>query len=327
MKSPTTTLTTTIAALAISAVMVLACSSTDSNETTEQQSRAAQPIATIQTNSSQAPQEDQPTKKVNPNTGSKTSSRLPNTPNNGSENATIERPSFGTATPEASDPIATPTQPLRQQQGGAVILAQPTPTITPVPTPTSTPLPPTTPYWKQFSQAEYDQFRPPAGPIDWQKPDECWRHDKYNTSLSSATPSGILDRIEWSYARLPVSAAITLGELRTLHRDLFPSRRGSIINLCGNREALHPQIPVIRITFTMDVASGRWTDPKTGQNRRIWRAYRIEARYIYTEGEERSERAKFEQLGPVLIEPLGHVCNRDDILHSWDDPICQAPLD
>ena len=37
MKSPTTTLTTIIAALAISAVMVLACSSTDSNETTEQQ--------------------------------------------------------------------------------------------------------------------------------------------------------------------------------------------------------------------------------------------------------------------------------------------------
>jgi hypothetical protein len=133
----------------------LACSSTDSNETTEQQSRAAQPIATIQTNSSQAPQEDQPTKKVNPNTGSKTSSGLPNTANTGRENATIERPSFGTATPEAGDPVATPTQPLRQKQGGAVILAQPTPTITPVPTPTSTPLPPSTPYWKQFSQADY----------------------------------------------------------------------------------------------------------------------------------------------------------------------------
>ena len=111
MKSPTTTLPTIIAALAISAVMVLACSSTDSNETTEQQSRAAQPIATIQTNSSQAPQEDQPTKEVNPKTGSKTSSSLPKTANTGREKAIIERPSFGTATPEANDPVATPTQP------------------------------------------------------------------------------------------------------------------------------------------------------------------------------------------------------------------------
>ena len=326
MKSPTTTLKTTIAALAISAVMVLACSSTDSNETTEQQSRATQPIATIQTTSSQAPQEDQPTKEVNPN-GSKTSSRLPNTPNNGRENATIERPSFGTATPEASDPVATPTQPLRQQQGGAVILAQPTPTITPMPTPTSTPLPPSTPYWKQFSKAEYDQFRPPAGPIDWQKPDECQTHNQYNTGLSDATPSGILDRIEWSYTRLPVTATITLRELKTLDRDLFPSRRGSIINLCGNLEALHPQIPVIRMTFAMDVDSGTWIDPENGKHRTIWKAYRIEARYIYTEGEERAEQAKFEQLGPVLIEPLGHVCNRDDITHSWSDPMCQVPLD
>ena len=152
MKSPTTTLKTTIAALAISAVMVLACSSTDSNQTTEQQSSAAQPIATIQTTSSQAPQEDQPTKEANLDTGSQTSD-LPTTANAGSDNPTIERPSFGTATPEASDPVATPTQPLRQQQGGAVILAQPTPTMTPVPTPTSTPLPASTPYWQAVQQS------------------------------------------------------------------------------------------------------------------------------------------------------------------------------
>ena len=325
MKSPTTTLTTTIAALAISAVMVLACSSTDSNETTEQQSRAAQSIATIQTNSSQAPQEDQPTKKVNPNTGSKTSSGLPNTANTGRENATIERPSFGTATPEASDPVATPTQPLRQQQGGAVILAQPTPTITPVPTPTRTPLPPSTPYWKHFSQAEYDQFRPPAGPIDWQKPDKCQTHNINNRLLSDATPSGILDRIEWDYTKAPTSAGDTLRAIRKLHPDLFPQRQIYIVNLCGNQEALHPRIPVIRITFAMDVDSGTWIDPESGRNRTIWKAYRIEARYIYPQGEEKPD--KFEQLGPVLIEPLGHVCNRDDISASWNDPICKAPLD
>jgi hypothetical protein len=135
--------------------MVLACSSTDSNEITEQQSSAAQPIATIQTTSSRAPQEDQTTKEATPNTGSQTSTSLPTNTGTSNGNATIERKSFGTSTPEAGDPVATPTQPLRQKQGGAVILAQPTPTITPVPTPTSTPLPPSTPYWKQFSQADY----------------------------------------------------------------------------------------------------------------------------------------------------------------------------
>ena len=325
MKSPTTTLTTIIAALAISAVMVLACSSTDSNETTEQQSRAAQSIATIQTNSSQAPQEDQPTKKVNPNTGSKTSSGLPNTANTGRENATIERPSFGTATPEASDPVATPTQPLRQQQGGAVILAQPTPTITPVPTPTSTPLPPSTPYWKHFSQAEYDQFRPPAGPIDWQKPDKCRTHNINNRILSDATPSGILNRIEWDYTKVSIPVLqTTLDEIRKLHPDRFKRQQRYIVHLCGNQEAMHPQIPVIRITFAMNADSGTWIDPESGRNRTIWKAYRIEARYIYPQGEE---RPKPEQLGPVLIEPLGHVCNRDDISANWNDPICKAPLD
>ena len=74
----------------------------------------------------------------------------------------------------------------------------------------------------------------------------------------------------------------------------------------------------------MDVDSGTWTDPETGENRTIWKAYRIEARYIYTQGEK---RPKPEQLGPILIEPLGHVCNRDDISASWDDPMCQVPLD
>ena len=326
MKSPTTTLTTTIAALAISAVMVLACSSTDSNETTEQQSRATQPIATIQTNSLQAPQEDQPTKEVNPKTGSKTSSGLPNTANTGRENATIERPQFGTATPNANDPVATPTQPLRQQQGGAVILAQPTPTITPVPTPTSTPLPPSTPYWKQFSQAEYDQFRPPAGPIDWQKADKCQRNNTNNRGLSDATTSGILDRIEWGYTRAPTSAGDTLRAIRKLHPDLFPQQEWRINNLCGSQAALHPQIPVIRITFAMNVDSGTWIDPETGTHYTIWKAYRIEARYIYIQ-DEAWEQPKFEQLGPVLIEPLGHVCNRDDIGASWDDPMCKVPLD
>ena len=324
MKSPTTTLTTTIAALAISAVMVLACSSTDSNETTEQQSSAAQPIATIETTNSQAPQEDQPTKEVTPNTGSQNSTSLPTTADTRRENATIERPSFGTATPEAGDPVATPTQQLRQQQGGAVILAQPTPTITPVPTPTSTPLPPSTPYWKQFSQADYDQFRPPAGPIDWRKPDECQIHNMNNRILSDATPSGILDRIEWDYVGAPISSSSPIRAIRKLHPDLFPLENRYIVDVCGNLEALHPQIPVIRTTFAMNVDSGTWTNPENGNKRTIWKAYRIEARYIYTQGEE---RPKFEQLGPVLIEPLGHVCNRDDIFTSWDDPMCQIPLD
>ena len=324
MKSPTTTLKTTIAALAISAVMVLACSSTNSNEITEPQSSAAQPIATIQTTSSQAPQEEQPTKPANPNTESQASANQPNTTSTGRENATIERPSFGTATPEASDPVATPTQPMSQQQGGAVILAQPTPTMTPVPTPTNTPLPPSTPYWKQFSQADYDQFRPPAGPIDWRKPDKCQRHNRNNRLLSDATPSGILDRIEWDYTEVPISGETALKEIRKLHPALFKAQDRYISDLCGNREALHPQIPVVRITFAMNVDSGRWTNPENGTQIIIWKAYRIEGRYIYTQGED---RPRVEQLGPVLIEPLGHVCNRDDIGGDWDDAMCKVPLD
>jgi hypothetical protein len=325
MKSPTTTLKTTIAALAISAAMVLACSSTDSNETTEQQSSAAQPIANIETTNSQAPQEDQPTKEANLDTGSQTSD-LPTTANAGSDNPTIERPSFGTATPKASDQIATPTQPLRQQQGGAVILAQPTPTMTPVPTPTSTPLPASTPYWQQFSKAEYEQFRPPAGPINWRKAEKCRFDQSLIRFLTDSTPAGILDRIEWDYDTAVYDAPVantTLKAIRTLHPDLFKSDEVYILNMCGNLEALHPQIPVVRTTFAIDVHSGKWTNPETGQSQTIWKAYRIEARYIYTEGED---RPRIEQLGTILIEPLGYVCNRDDRPSNWDDPMCQVPL-
>ena len=253
---------------------------------------------------------------MNPHTGSQNSTSLPTTSSTGRENATIERPSFGTATPEAGDPVATPTQPLRQKQGGAVILAQPTPTMTPVPTPTSTPLPPSTPYWKQFSQADYDQFNPPAGPINWLKPSKCQQHDINNRYLTDATPAGILDRIEWDYTRSTSktpTVGTTLKAIRTLHPDLFELEDRYIINLCGNVEALHPQIPVIRTTFAINADAGTWINPETGSQHTIWKAYRIEARYIYTQGED---RPSIEQLGPVLIEPLGHVCNRDDITLS-----------
>ena len=327
MKSPTTTLKTTIAALAISAVMVLACSSTDSNEITEQQSSAAQPIATIQTTSSRAPQEDQTTKEANSNNESQTSTSLPTTASTRNGNPTIERKSFGTATPEAGDPVATPTQPIRQQQGGAVILAQPTPTLTPVPTPTDTPLPPSTPYWQQFSKADYDQFNPPTGPINWRKAEKCRFDRPLRRFLTDSTPAGILDRIEWDYTESISKTTIAdkaLKAIRTLHPDLFKLEDRYIINLCGNVEVLHPQIPVLRTTFAMDANSGIWINPENGRRQTIWKAYRIEARYIYTEGED---RPRIEQLGPILIEPLGHVCNRDDRNASWDDPMCQVPLD
>ncbi len=321
MKSPTTTLKTTFAALAISAVMVLACSSTDSNETTEPQSSAAQPIATLQTTDVQAPQENQPTKPANPNNKSRAT-----TASTKRENATVERLSFGTATPEIDSPAATPTRALLQQQSGAVILAQPTPTMTPVPTPTSTPLPPSTPYWKHFSQADYNQFHPPAGPINWRKAEKCRPDQPLLRFLKDSTPAGILDRIEWDYAqakKAPI-ASTTLDTIRALHPDLFELQDRYIINLCGNREALHPQVPVIRTTFAFNADSGTWINPENGKRHTIWKAYRIEARYIYTEGED---RPKLEQLGPILIEPLGHVCNRDDIPASWDNPRCQVPLD
>ncbi len=146
-----------------------------------------------------------------------------------------------------------------------------------------------------------------------------------NRHLTDATPSGILDRIEWDYTKISISiAGTTLNAIRELHPDLFRIEDRYIVDVCGNLEALHPQIPVTRTTFAMNVDSGTWTNPENGNKRIIWKAYRIEARYIYTQGEE---RPKVEQLGPVLIEPLGHVCNRDDIRVSWDDPMCQIPLD
>ena len=142
-----------------------------------------------------------------------------------------------------------------------------------------------------------------------------------------ATPSGILDRLEWEYRESkhrPALAQQTLKSIQRIHPNLFKSQESLIVNMCGTIEALHPRIPVLRTTFALDAHSGTWIDTETGEQRTIWKAYRIEARYIYTEGED---RPKIEQLGPILVEPLGHVCNRDDRLVSWQDPICQVPLD
>ena len=70
-----------------------------------------------------------------------------------------------------------------------------------------------------------------------------------NRLLSDATPAGILDRIEWDYHLVPIHAGNAINVIRELHHDLFPLNDRRIVNVCGNQEALHPQIPAIRITF------------------------------------------------------------------------------
>ena len=336
MKISTITLTTTIAILAISAAMVLACSSADSTETTEQQNSAAQPIATLETTATQAPAANQittTTEEVNSNTNANPSSNEADssgTANNSGENPTVERPAFATQTPETSSPVATPTREKVTQQDGAVILARPTPTPTPVPTPTSTPRPPDTPYWKLFNQAQYDEFLPPAGPIDWTTPKDC--ASKVNTMgafLHDSTPQGILDRIEWNYdwaigQRGGAFSTLTVERAQELDWERFGTSPKRISSICGHVHALHPQIPVVRATFNLNVSTGDWTDPKTGEKVPVVKAYRLEARYIYAQ--DGSGYPDIEPLGPILIEPLGSFCDRDDIIeHDQSQPACNVP--
>ena len=229
------------------------------------------------------------------------------------ENPTVERPAFATQTPETGSPVATPTRGRLTQQGGSVILARPTPTPTPVPTPTSIPLPPHTPYWKQFSQAQYEEFLPPTGPIEWTTPKKCSEQNHREPLLHDSTPQGILDRIEWDYKRAvspkgKAFANATVERVQELDWKMFGNDPRHVTAICGHVQALHPQIPVVRATFNLNAYQGDWTDPQTGESLRIVKAYRLETRYIYAQ--DGSGYPKLEPLGPILIEPLGSFCDR-----------------
>ena len=64
-----------------------------------------------------------------------------------------------------------------------------------------------------------------------------------------------------------------------------------------------------------------WTDDE-GNSRAVWSAYRVEARHIYTQGED---RPKLEQLGPILIERLGNPCDRQVVMWAHDSSECLSP--
>ncbi len=74
----------------------------------------------------------------------------------------------------------------------------------------------------------------------------------------------------------------------------------------------------------MNVYQGDWTNPETGDRLRIVKAYRLEARYIFIS--TRSGFVNVEPLGPILIEPLGSFCDRDDIIvQDQSQPACNIP--
>lgn len=77
-----------------------------------------------------------------------------------------------TSTPTPS-PEPTATVAVHTQTGGAVIMQALTSTPTPPPDPTPTPTPVPGSYWERFTQAEYDQFLPPRGAIQWPRQGKC----------------------------------------------------------------------------------------------------------------------------------------------------------
>ncbi len=252
-------------------------------------------------------------------------------------------PAQATETPErVGAPTAEPPTPTRgrvTQQDGAVILARPTPTPTPVPTPTRTPPPPPdTPYWKLFSQAQYEEFLPPTGPIDWTTPRECRERATRDPFLHESTPKEMLDRMEWDYeSHGPIVSGLVrehrggrilaraiIERVQELDWERFGNNPRRVSAVCGHVYALHTQIPVVRVTFNMNASTGDWTDPETGDRHPIIEAYRLEARYIYAD--DVIGRRELEPLGPVLIEPLGSFCDRDDIIiQDQSQPACNIP--
>ena len=244
------------------------------------------------------------------------------------------RPPTSTPTP-FPEPAPTATVAVHTQQGGSVMMQAPTSTPTPPPDPTPTPTPVPGAYWERFTQAEYDQFLPPTGAIQWPGQGICRIvgqiiSGKNTYSLNDSTPDGIKSRLQWDheeygtmlFTRLvgPRSAELMEQE----QPDLFEPLR--IEHFCGFAEALHPEIPVIRTTFEFNVRTGQgWKDSR-GTKIYEWDAYRVEIRYIFVDNPEhrsRYLRYRMEQHGPILIEKLQSPCDRTSVRVN-PDIYCQT---
>ena len=214
----------------------------------------------------------------------------------------------------------------------------PTSTPTPPPDPTPTPTPVPAAYWERFTQAEYDQFLPPKGAIQWPAEGRCritghtYRGRMYY-NLNDSTPDGIKSTLQWVPGEYPDGILFTRGvgprsaELMEQEQpELFDERR--VEQFCGFAEALHPEIPVIRTTFEFNVRG--WEGWKNDRGTAVyeWDAYRVEIRYIFVDNpEHRSEslRYQMQQHGPILIEKMQSPCDRTSIPISAEQYCQTAP--
>lgn len=202
-----------------------------------------------------------------------------------------------------------------------------TPTPPPTPAPTATPVP--GPHWEKFTTEEYNELLPPTGSIQWPKDGRCTSTNK-NFGLENITPEGISDRMEWLPREMSnlLNSYIGPTSVKNLvmeHPNLFDE--SGFTQYCGYSQAIHPNVPVIRVNFEMNVKDdNEWWHDDTGRRRNKWDAYRVEMRYILVDNpEERgSLRYKTKQHGPILIEKLNSPCDRTTV---YVDPkeFCLTP--
>ena len=231
------------------------------------------------------------------------------------------------ATPTPTPATVTPTSPVHTQSGGSVIMQAPTstPTPPPPPTPTATPVP--GPYWETFSQADYDQFLPPKGPIQWPGRGMC---DYYRNEMTvtDATTDGIKSRIQWVEEDVVHVMTRSMGD-RTMdilydeHPDRF--KENLVDAWCGYMEVLDPNVPVVRVTLEFFVRSVEGWKNERGSLRYEWDSYRVEARYVVVDNPELRApylRLVLTQLGPILIEKMNSPCDRTSV-RVHPDTYCQ----
>ena len=190
------------------------------------------------------------------------------------------RPATPTPFPE---PTPTATAEVHTQTGGSVIMQAPTSTPTPPPTPAPTATPVPGPYWKKFTTEEYNKLLPPTGSIQWPKDGYC-RFTSKEFGLDNITPEGISDRMEWLPREMGNLLNSHIGKtsvenLVMEHPNLFDE--SGFTQFCGYAQAIHPNVPVIRVNFEMNVRDNNesWQDDR-GRIRNKWDAYRVEMRYI-----------------------------------------------
>ena len=236
------------------------------------------------------------------------------------------RPATPTPSPE---PAPTVTSEVHTQTGGSVIMQAPTSTPTPPPTPAPTATPVPGPYWKKFTNEEYNKLLPPTGSIQWPKDGYC-RSTSKDFGLENITPEGISDRMEWLPREMSnlLNSHIGTTSVENLvmeHPDLFDE--SGFTQFCGYAQAIHPNVPVIRVNFEMNVRDDNesWQDDR-GRIRNKWDAYRVEMRYILVDNpEERGDqRYKTKQHGPILIEKLNSPCDRTTVYNNPKE-FCLTP--